>query len=96
MIQSIFHPNQLHSRFHFPKEMKEYLSKRLKNVKNKYHKHGEDEFYTDTYEPGEVALGWSKEYIQSMKSRTVSVEALNEWSKCFSACNQYVYDCRVR
>ena len=63
-IQSIFHPNQLHSRCHFPKEVAEYFSKRLNNVKDKYQKHGEDEFCTGNYEPGEVALGWNKEYIQ--------------------------------
>ena len=35
-IQSIFHPNQLHSRFHFPKDMAEYFSKIINNVKDKY------------------------------------------------------------
>ena len=56
-IQSIFHLNQLHSRCHLPKEVAEYLSKRLNNVKDMYQKHGEDEFYTNNYDPGEVVLG---------------------------------------
>ena len=60
MIQSIFHPNQLHSRCHFPKEVAEYFSKQLKNVKDNYQKYGEDELYTNTYYPVEVALGWGK------------------------------------
>ena len=59
-IQSIFHPDQLHSRCHFPKEVTEYFSKQLNNGKDAYHNHGEDEFYTDNYNPGEVELGWSK------------------------------------
>ena len=55
-----FHTNQLHSRCHFPKEVAEYFSKRLNNVKDKYQKYGEYGFYTDNCELGEVALGWSK------------------------------------
>ena len=62
VIQSIFHPDQLHSNCHFPKEEAEYLFKRINNVKDKQQNHGEGEFYTDNYEPGEVALGWIKEY----------------------------------
>ena len=42
-IQSMFHPDQLHSRCRFPKEAVEYFSKRLKNVRDKYDKHGEDD-----------------------------------------------------
>ena len=90
VIQSIFHPGQLHSRFRFLKEVAEYFSKRLKNVKYKYQNYGDDEFYTDNYEPEQVSLGWSKEYIQSMESRTVSAEALIDCNKWFSARNQYV------
>ena len=60
LIQSIFHPNQLHSRCHLPKGVTEYLYKGLKNLKDKYKKHGENELYTNNYKPGEVALGWSK------------------------------------
>ena len=52
VIQSIFHPDQLCSRCHFPKEVAEYLSKQLNDVKGKYKKYGEDDFYTDNYEPG--------------------------------------------
>ena len=59
-IQSIFHPDQLHSRCHFWREVAGEFSKRLNSVKDKCQKHGEDEFYTDNYDPGEVALGWSK------------------------------------
>ena len=47
VIQSIFHPNQLHSRCQFSKEVTEYFSKRLNNVKDKYQKYVEDEFYTN-------------------------------------------------
>ena len=65
-------------------------------MKDKYQKHGEDEFYTNNYEPGELALGLSKEYIQSMESRTVSSEALIKWNKWFSAWKQYVDDCHVK
>ena len=60
VIQSIILLNQLHGCCHFPKEVAEYFSKWLNNVKDKYQKHGEDEFYTNNYEPVEVALGWSK------------------------------------
>ena len=34
-IQSIFHPNQLQSRCNFPKEVTEYFSKQLNNVRDK-------------------------------------------------------------
>ena len=60
VIQSIFHPDQLHGRCHFLKEVAEYLSKRLNNVKDKYHNHGEDDIYTDNYNPVDLVLGWSK------------------------------------
>ena len=50
-IQSIFRPDQLNSCCHFPKEVVEYFSKRLNNAKDNYQKHGEDEFYTDNYDP---------------------------------------------
>ena len=33
VIQSIFHPNQIHSNCHFPKEAVEYFYKRLNDVK---------------------------------------------------------------
>ena len=59
-IQSIFNPGRLHSHCHFPKQVVQYLSKQLNNVKDKYHYYVEDEFYTDNYKPGEVALGLSK------------------------------------
>ena len=35
-IQSIFHPDQLHSSCHFPNEVAEYFSNRLNNVRYKY------------------------------------------------------------
>ena len=95
-IQSIFHPDQLHSRCHFPKEVAEYLSKRLNNVKDKYQKHQDDEFYTNNYEPVEVALGWIKEYIKSMESRTLSWEALIKRNNWFSDRNQYVDDYHLK
>ena len=60
VIQSIFHPNQMYSHCHFLKEVSEYFSKRLKKVKDKYHKCGEDEFHTNNYDAGQVSLGWSK------------------------------------
>ena len=59
-VQSIFQPYQLHSFCHLPKEMAEYLSKKLNNVEYKYQKHGEDDFYTHYYKPGEVTFGWIK------------------------------------
>ena len=46
VVQYIFHPDQLHSRCHFPNEVAEYFSKQLNNVKGKYNKHREGEFYT--------------------------------------------------
>ena len=61
VIQSIFNPNKLHSSCPFPKEVEEYFSKQRNNVKDRHQKHGEDEFYTNNYEHGEVELGWSKE-----------------------------------
>ena len=42
VIQSIFQPNQLHSCCHLLKEVVEYFSKQLKNVKDKYQRYGED------------------------------------------------------
>ena len=59
-IWSIFHPNQLHSSCHFPIEVVEYFSKRPNNVKDNYQKYGEDDLYTNNYEPGQVVLGWIK------------------------------------
>ena len=41
VIQSIFHSEQLHRCFHLPKEVEEYFSKRLNNVKDNYQKYGE-------------------------------------------------------
>ena len=61
VIQSIFYSDQLHSYCHFPKEVAEYFSKRLNNVKYRYRKYGEYELYTDNYQPGEIVLCWSKE-----------------------------------
>ena len=60
VIQSIFHPDQLHSRCYFPKEVADYLSEQLNNVRDKYEKHVDDEFYAINYGPGDVELGWSK------------------------------------
>ena len=91
-----FHTNQLHTPCHLPKEVTEYFSKQLNNVKGKYKKHVEDEFYTANYDPGEVVLDWSKECIQSMEPITVSTEAIIEWKKWFSAQNQYVDYCNVK
>ena len=65
-------------------------------MKDKYRKHVEDEFYTDNYKLGEILLGWSKEYTQSMESRTVSSKALIECNKWFNARNQYVDDFHVK
>ena len=96
MIQSIFDPNQLHSHCCFPRWVTELFSKRLNNVKDKYKNYGEYEFFANNYEPGQVDLGCIKEYIQSMKSRTVSAEVLIKWNKWFSACNQYVNDFHVK
>ena len=31
-----------------------------------------------------------------MESRTVSAEAIIEWKKWFSSCNQYVGDCHTK
>ena len=59
-IQSIFHPDQLHSHCHFPKQVANYFSKRLNNMKDKDQKNVEYEFYSNKYDPSEVALGWSK------------------------------------
>ena len=45
-------------------------------MKDKYQKHGDNEFYSYNYDAEQVLLGWSNEYIQWMESRTVSAEAL--------------------
>ena len=76
--------------------MADWLSKQINNVKDKYHKHGENELYINNYKPGEAVFGWSKYYIQSMESRTVSAKLIINWKKWFSAWNQYVYDCHVK
>ena len=65
-------------------------------MRYKYENNGEDEFYTVNYNPGQVALGWIKEYIQSMEPITLTVEALIDWNKWFSDRNQYLDDWHVK
>ena len=47
VVQSVFHPDQLNNNCNLPKDVKEYFSKTLNNVKDKYQNYGEDELYTD-------------------------------------------------
>ena len=58
-------------------------------MKYKYQQYGYHEFYTDNYEDGQVPLGCINEYIQSMGSITVIVEAIIQWNKWFSAQNKH-------
>ena len=68
----------------------------MNNVKDNQHNHGDDDLYTNKYEPGDVAFGWSVEYIQSGQSITVGTVGLVELNKWFSAHNQYMDGCHVK
>ena len=57
VVQSIFQLDQLHSHCHLPKEVAESFCNRLNNMKDKYQNYGEDDFYTNNYNTGEVMLG---------------------------------------
>ena len=80
-IQPIFHPNQLHSCCHFPREVAEYLYKQLNNVKERFIKYGENDFYTKNYPDGGVQVGWKNEFIQSITSIILLSGSLIEWNK---------------
>ena len=58
---SFFHPNILYSSCHLPKEVEYYFTKRIDIVKEKYQKYGDYEFHTESYETGQVPLGWINE-----------------------------------
>ena len=60
VVKSIFHPLQLHSHFKLTKEVVEYFSKKLNNMKEKYQKYWQHEFYTNNYEAEQVQLDWNK------------------------------------